>query len=268
MALFCIDAQSANKAQRTGVENYSFHLIEAMKRLPLLEGERVLLYSEKPLEGKLGDLPSGWSNKVLPWPPKKGWMTFRVAHQLKKDKPSVFFVPSQGVPRCKTPLLTTVHDFGYRRVPSVYDPSVRKRLMSVEKRLKRADHVICVSKMTQSDLLAFTDFTTENSTVVYHGYDKNLFQHQDDQVVTPVLNKYRLGKKFFLSVGRLEMKKNITLLIRAFELFKQRRGTGDPFELVLVGKKGFGFEKMKPFIEHSEYTDQIRVLDFVEDDDL
>ena len=77
--VYGIDAQSANKQKRTGVENYCRQLIEAMKLHQLEGGEQVVLYSNTKLDQTLGELPQGWSSAVLNWPPGRGWMSMRVS---------------------------------------------------------------------------------------------------------------------------------------------------------------------------------------------
>ncbi|MDG1949847.1 MAG: glycosyltransferase family 1 protein, partial [bacterium] len=84
----------------------------------------------------------------------------------------------------------------------------------------------------------------------------------------PVLRQYRLGTKIFLVVGRLEKKKNVSTLIRAFELFKSRRGLGDPYELVFAGEPGYGFGAIKQYLQNVKAKESIKTLGFVPDEDL
>jgi glycosyltransferase involved in cell wall biosynthesis len=83
-----------------------------------------------------------------------------------------------------------------------------------------------------------------------------------------VLQRNRIGQHFFLYVGRLDQKKNIETIIRAFDQFKMDRGVGDPYELVLVGEQGFGLTSMKNWIDRSAAREQIRVLGYLPDADV
>src|SRR3990167_3704625 len=91
-----IDALSANKEKRTGVENYSRSLIQSLKNHPLQKDERVVLYSLSPLDEELSRLPQGWSSKTLSWFLKRGWMSVRMSWEMIFHAPTVLFVP--GVP--------------------------------------------------------------------------------------------------------------------------------------------------------------------------
>src|SRR5437762_2054610 len=118
--IFGIDASSANKEKKTGVEWYAYNLIQAMKQQALGADERVFLYSPTPLKGELGVLPAGWESKVLKWSLGRGWMQGRVSWEMFRRPPNVLFVPSQALPRVHpTATLTTIHDIGFARRPDL-----------------------------------------------------------------------------------------------------------------------------------------------------
>lgn len=269
--IFAVDASSANKERRTGVENYAFHLIEAMKKEPLLEGERVILFSPTELKGDLSQLPAGWESKVLNWRLKQGWMQCRVGWELFCRRPSVLFVPAQAIPRFSfgVRIITTIHDVAFRRTGNLYKASIRKKVASATLRaIKKAEHILTVSQFTKDELKSFYKVDEDKITVTPLAADTEIYRRLDNQTIESVLQKYRLGHNFFLSVGRLEKKKNVTTIIRAFELFKQNRGLGDPFELVLAGEPGFGYDEIKLYIERSSFKELIREIEYVSDQDV
>jgi len=265
--VFVIDASSANKERRTGVENYAREVIEAMKKQALREGEKVLLYSPTALDETLGTLPEGWSSAVLDWPLGRGWMAGRVRWELMRKKPSVLFVPAQAIPHAPkgVQIVTTIHDVAFARQPDLYEPSVRKRLQKVTRRAVRRAHTILVpSQATASDLLELYKVSQER--IVVTPLAPSIRQSATDPAKT--LQHYRLGTKYFLTVGRLEKKKNISTLIKGFELFKSRRGVGDPYELILVGEPGFGYEELKKYLDFSPQKNLIRSLGYVPDEQV
>ncbi len=268
-ALYAIDAHSANAKRRTGVHNYAFHLIQAMKNHPLQEGERVVLYSYEPLNEDLAKLPEGWTSKVLKWPPRHGWMSIRVRWELFKDKPSVFFVPAQAIPKTSVPTVITKHDIGWKFIPEVFEPADIKRLKrDTKKAVRDATHILAVSEATKKDLIDQFHIEPERVSTTVLAADTMMYHVVSEEEKQRVLQTYRIGKRFFLTVGRLETKKNIATIIRAFDVFKSHRGSGDPYELVLVGKPGYGYEQIKSYIDASPYKDQIRELGFVPDIDV
>lgn len=268
--VYGVDALSANKQKRTGVENYSRSLIEHMKSHALKEEERVVLYSIGELDNALGTLPQGWTSRVLKWPPRQGWMSLRVSWEMLRRKPSVLFVPGQALPIvCPRATVTTVHDLAFARRPDLYEPATRKRLKRVTKQaVKKASKIIVPSQATKQDLIELYRVDESRVVVIPEAANTNLFHRYTQEEARPTLQKYRLGTNFFLVVGRLEKKKNIINLIRAFELFKSRRGMGDPFELVFVGEPGYGYGEMKKYFELSPHKTQIRQLGYVEDEEV
>lgn len=268
MPTFAIDASSANKLNKTGVEMYAFQLIQAMKNHALNQNERVVLYSPTKLEGPLAELPSGWESRVLAWPLRFAWMRARVSWELWKSKPNVLFVPAQGLPiggKC----LTTIHDVAYLHRPDVYESKARKRVASVTRRsIRVAAKLLTVSETVKQDVVNMFRIASDRVVVTPLAADPSVHHVRTQQEIDSVLNALRVGKHFFLYVGRLDKKKNVETLVRAFDQFKKDRGVGDPYELVLVGTPGFGFESVKKWIHESASRESVHVLGYLSDDQM
>ena len=275
---YAIDAWSANQKKKSGVEMYAFQLIQNMKNHALQENERVVLYSPTKLEGALAELPKGWEEKTVAWGTKSswfpvGWMQARMSFELFQHPPSVLFVPSQGLPRqlpfSSYPIVTTIHDLGFLRSPNVYDSASRKRLTKLTKRsVKNASHLMTVSDFSKSEIVSLYHTSPDRISTTPLAADTSIYKRLSREEIEPVLQRHRIGKHFFLYVGRLDQKKNVETIIRAFDQFKLNRGVGDPFELVLVGEPGFGFGSMKNWIDHSSSKQQIHTLGYLNDADV
>jgi glycosyltransferase involved in cell wall biosynthesis len=83
--------------------------------------------------------------------------------------------------------------------------------------------------------------------------------------VDKVREKYRLESPFVLSVGRLEPRKNLERLIRAFDRVRRRMDPG--LELVIVGKEDFRHEAIHREAERLP-AGTVRFLGPVPDEDL
>ncbi len=252
LTTFAIDSSSAEKSSRSGVEWYAYHLIEAMKRQALGADERLVFYS-----------PS-----TLKWPLPFGWMKGRVSWEMLRRPPAALLVPAQGLPLFGN-RAAVVHDVGWRRVPGAYDPSQRRRLER-ETRLavKRSRLIFAVSEFTKRELVELFRADPERVVVAPNAVNPAVYRALDAAEIAPVLQRHRLGRHYFLYVGRMDAKKNVKTLIRAFELFKADRGTGDPFELVLVGSPGFGFWEIKKYVEHSSARESIKYFGYLPDTDV
>lgn len=268
--IIAIDASSAAKVQKTGVEWHCFYLIEALKKQPLAPDERVVLYSSAPLEGELALLPPRWESRVLGWPPKRGWMAVRVSWELFRRAPDVLFVPGQSLPRYagKARLATTIHDIGFARMPQLYPARERRRQESVVLRaMKRAAAIFAVSLFTKNEVQDVYKVSSERLTLAPNALPA--LEPVSRDAIAQLHTRLRLGPKSFLCIGRLEEKKNVLTAIQAFELFARVRGVGDPFELHLAGRPGAqGYAAIRQLIDTSPVKDRIKELGYVEEEDL
>lgn len=267
--LIGIDATSANKKERTGVEWYAYHLISELKKIDLGE-HQVVLYSRKPLVDDLSPLPEGWRSQVLRWS-LPGWNTIRLAWEMLRAAPEVLFVPGYKIPWVHPKRsIVTIHDLGADRIPDLYEPKERARLKkSTKQSVARASQIITVSEFSKNELVDVHQVPREKIRFTPLAADTTVFTKVDQASMRRVREKYRLGKHYFFHVGRLEAKKNVATLIRAFEIFKRNRGVGDAWQLVLAGQPGFKYQtEIKPYLEQSPVKDSIRELGYVPQADL
>lgn len=263
-----IDASRANNAQKTGVEWYAFFLIEEMKKI-VPESVNVVLYSEKPLEGDLGVLPANWSSKVLRWPPRRFWTQIRMSYEMLFHAPDVLFVPAHVFPLIhprKT--VMTVHDVAALRFPKSYNFFERwYSLWSAKYAVKNLWRVIVPSIFTKNELKALIDSNQKNIVLVNHGFGQKFTEQKSETEIVETLKKYKIKKPFLLSVGRLEEKKNNVATIRAFEMLRQSYHH-DEMQLVLIGKPGYGGEKVEAAIHTSKFAKDIIHPGYVEQADI
>jgi glycosyltransferase involved in cell wall biosynthesis len=99
---------------------------------------------------------------------------------------------------------------------------------------------------------------------VHHGADEGIFNRAED--CSAVLKKYALGSfPYVLFLGRIERKKNILNLVRAFEAVA---GKEKDVRLVLAGVPGIGYNDIAAYIQHSAYADRVREIGFVPREDI
>lgn len=254
--LIGIEASHANKDKRTGVEEYCWRIIQELKK-QIPSDVRVVLYSERPLAGELGAVPANWETKILPWPFKKGWSQIRLSFEFLFNPPDVFFAPGQLVPFvCPKNTVATVHDSAFMAYPGAYGFFSRQYLKIMNRLvLKKSKTIITPSEFTGQELRRLYNYDVSRVKVVPHGYDKDIFKKIElaEEEKNNFLAKYKITKPFYLSVGRLEEKKNTAGIVRAFDLIKNDADT----QLLLVGVPGRGFEEVNRAIEMSPNKNDI-----------
>ncbi|PLX26165.1 hypothetical protein C0581_05145 [Candidatus Parcubacteria bacterium] len=263
-----IDASRANETQKTGVGWYAYHVIQELKKQTPRDVE-VVLYTNKPLQGDLADLPSGWTQKVLKWSPKRLWTQVRLSWEMLLHRPDVLFIPAHVFPLIhpkKT--VMTVHDIAAITFPGSYSWFERwYSVWSARVALKKLWKIITPSEFTKSELesLKVRKFKSDKIHVIHHGYDKRYSENENKVEIEKALDKYGLKKPFLMSIGRLEEKKNTVRIIKAFE---KLRLTTENLQLILIGNPGHGYDKVKKVIDNSKYKEDIITPGWVDNNDL
>ncbi len=255
--------------KKTGVERYVERLVAEMMMFPLVEGDSVLFYVSH-LPSTSYNLPAGWTWRVLSFPFPKGWTHLRLSYELWRNPPDVFFNPSHEIP-CfvsrKTKVISTVHDVAFRKVRGLYSAkNVARQEWAIARVIKKASILLAISEATKQDLVSLFHVPESRIVVTSLGVDAAHFAVAD-RARDEVLQRYRLAHgRYVLFVGRLEEKKNVVTLIRAFAELRKGLGVGHPLELVLAGRWGFGEERIKNVLKAA--GEGIRVVGFVPDADL
>ncbi|MDD5043406.1 MAG: glycosyltransferase family 1 protein [Patescibacteria group bacterium] len=267
--LIGIDASRANKKEKTGTEWYSYYLIQEFKKLNS-EGDQFILYSKEALCDGLENLPPNWRSKILTSSLRRFWTQWRLSWEMIKDKPDILFVPAHTIPLIHPKrTVTTLHDIGFERFPEIYNfQELAYHRFSARFAIKHAKRVITVSNFSKQEMIDIYGADPEKISVVYNGYNSDLYKKLPKEEASSILEKYNISQPYFLFLGRLEEKKNVAGLIRAFNLLMRDERFGD-YKLVLVGRSGyFGYQKIKDEIFHSPVKDKILELGWVEEQDL
>ena len=246
-----IDASRANRKQKTGVEWYSYYLIQELKNNPQKTGDKFILYSPDKLINKLGNLPLNWEFKQLSWPIRYVWTQIRMAIEMLFNSPDLLFVPAHALPFLSfTKSITTIHDIGFKRFSKHYSFWQRIYYSLAHKwSIKKACKIITPSNFTKKEIIKLYNVPENKIVVIPHGYNKDIYNNKKTQVdINLVLEKYKIKKPYFLYVGRLEKKKNVLGLLLAYKKFISNINKNKVPDLVLVGKPGYGYEQISNVI--------------------
>lgn len=257
-----INAKAALQQPRTGLEEYTYQLISHLISQAQSRGlaSQMLLYvpAWRHMPQEFLAVPI----RVISAPFM--WTQLRLAAELAWQTPSVFFNTEQILPLfAPKRSVVTVHDLAYEIFPREYAPRHRAYLQFVTRHaVHKAKKIIAVSERTKRDISKYYAVPQRKIEVIYHGFMHN--QLKDPEDVAHDINARKLlptHNPYFLFVGRLEKKKNIVRLIEAFEYFCAR--TKEPFDLVLAGAPGFGYEQIAYAIKHSPYASRIHESGYV-----
>jgi glycosyltransferase involved in cell wall biosynthesis len=255
-----IDASRASNDLRTGTENYSLNLILNLAKVDRYN--HYILYVRDQYAKELDTLPKNFEIKIIP--NKKFWTQIGLSAEIYRNKPDVLFVPAYVLPII-TPKTTaiTVHDLAWKYFPEAYDKrQIKIQELSIKRAIKKKSKIIVYSKSTYNDLVKYFKVDKNKVFFVEMGFESSIINED----MSPELSK-KIVEPFILSVGRLEIKKNTINLIKAYKTLRKERKI--KHKLVLVGKPGFGNEKIQEEIGRAgEIKKDIIQTGFVSDSDL
>ena len=250
--------------RQSGVSRYIERLLLTLPNVMADDDELLMLRSrsfegpgmDAPIAAKVGDrvrrlferptLRTGWEQTFLP----------AQAFRLGVD---VLHGPVNVVPILATcPLVVTVHDLAYLRVPEVV-PARRRQYFAKMTSLatRRADHVIAVSESTKADIVELLGVKPERITVTPLAADERFRPLQEDEIASFRASQ-GLTKPFVLYLGNIEPRKNLPALLRAFD----RLAPEVEHDLVIVGGVGWMMETFDATLAGMTHRDRVRIQGF------
>lgn len=244
--LIGIDASRYGHETATGVERYSFYVINGLiEKASSQKKHKLILYSKNQLKlpPHLNCDPKFVKFKIIHR--KRFWTQIGLAKEMKKNPPDILFVPSHTLPLIHPKKsVITIHDVAFKHLKKSYSMIQYLYLnWSTGFAVKNAQKIIVPSECTRSDLIHFYKCPREKTNVVYHGYEPLPDLYMNPSQEDDVLKRFWLQPrtKFIFFIGRLETKKNIENLLRAFAVFTKDH---KDWKLLLCGKRGIGFNKI------------------------
>ncbi len=274
-----IDGSRAFLEKRTGIEEYSYQAIKHLR--DKLNGHQVVLYLRKNQE--LGiknqnfEFPENWKVKVINF--SRFWTQIGLSLEMLLHPVDVLFVPAHTAPIIHpTKTIVVIHGLEYEFCPKAYSfwEKIYMRC-SIKFSCEWASKIISVSKNTKKDLMRLYNVPENKIEVICEGYNSNfqfpIFPPKADQPLAgnfqtisnvKIFNDLK-NTPYFLFVGRLEERKNILGIIEAFEILKEKYQI--PHKLILAGRGGYGYRKIKMQISKSKNKDDIIETGYISDEE-
>lgn len=144
---------------------------------------------------------------------------------------------------CPCPLVCTIHDICFEHFSDIFTKReyFRQKLL-IKFAAKHSKKIITVSQMSRKDI-ADRYGIDENKIAVVYNAPKESFKQIDlsEEALVELKRKFEIKKRFILSVGNLQPRKNLVRLIKAFVSLRRQELEFD-YQLVIVGKKAWMFD--------------------------
>lgn len=159
--------------------------------------------------------------------------------------------------------VVTIHDVLFESHPQYFQPLFRLRSRILMRwAAYQAEHIFTVSEFSKREIGQRYGVPEGRLTVTTNAADSARFYPGADGADFLEHRGLRTGS-YFLTVGRLEPRKNHVTLFKAYALMGQ-----DAPPLVVVGQKDFGFEAMFRVIAQAGLQSKVIFLDNVGDKEL
>lgn len=192
----------------------------------------------------------------------------KIGQIVNKAGCDLFHTPYIVAPsNLQCPLLVTVHDV----IPLLFPKSLPNfRIRRAYKSLladavRKADHIITVSTVSQSYLLANFSMPLSRISVILDGVSGE-FGPRGQPECDAVSREYGLKQPFILWLGEFLAHKNVEKLVGAYASLSARLRSG--YLLVLAGDKGDGWEAARKEAENRKVEGRVLFPGYISDPDL
>ena len=235
-----LEITRANKDNKTGTEWYAWHLYQEFKKIE--KRNKFYIYFNNDLAEKLREVPANFYLMRLLWRFSKIWTHLRLCLELLIHPVDKFFATNALPLLTRGEIILTVHDLGFLRNPELYHPLERiYQRVSHFFAIQRAHKIIAISEATKKDILYYYPKAKHKIKVIYDGYNDKAFKVRSNKEKEGIKEKYNLPDKYLLYIGRLETKKNIQNLIKAYKKIKNKE-----IPLILGGRAGnYGYQEIR-----------------------
>ena len=258
-----VDGNEANVEKKVGVSVYTLNLLKYFAKIADQE-HYFFVYLKNSPSLELPEENNYFKYKVI-----KGnflWSQIYLPIYLSTHREiDVYFSPAHYLPSfCPVPQVVTIHDLAYQYFPNDFTKKDLWQLKNWTRlSVKKANTIIAVSKTTKKDIVKYYDVNDTKVAVVYNGYEKkdqiSNIKNQNDSL------KIKNKEKFILFVGTIQPRKNLSVLIDAFNKFLEQNKN---FKLVIVGKKGWLFDSIFEKVKTMSLEDKVIFTGHVSDTEL
>jgi len=161
------------------------------------------------------------------------------------------------------PTIVTVYDLSFLRFPRRINRTNRLYL-SLFTRISciKARRIIAISEHTKQDLVSLLGVKNNKVDVIYPGLGRN-FKRASEESVNKFRERKGLPERFIFYLGTIEPRKNLSVLIHAYNKIKPKN-----VKLICAGDKGWLYKEVFRIVEELHLGRDIMFPGFVPKDEL
>ncbi|MEM1155430.1 MAG: glycosyltransferase family 1 protein [Pseudomonadota bacterium] len=190
-----------------------------------------------------------------------------LAQRLQSFSDHVFFSPNFSMPPIASPSIVTVHDLSIFHFPE-FHPRDRVNFLKdqILHSVEHAGRLVTDSGFVHRELIELLSVAEDRISVVPLGVSP-AFKPRSRSSIASTLARYGIADTgYVLSVGTLEPRKNLALLLRAYH--EQSSALKRSFPLVLTGASGWKDKALMHYLQKLQQKGEVIYLDYVPEEDL
>ncbi|NVO18227.1 MAG: glycosyltransferase family 4 protein [Bacteroidetes bacterium] len=253
---------------RSGLGNYSRSLLTMLSEY--YPENKYLLYHNlrkselyEPVFGQRIMPPRHLFSHAFP----SAWRSYYIKNDIKLDSLDLYHGLSNelpfGIRKSGVKTAVTIHDLIFKRYPELYKKADRFIYdIKFSHACRVADMVFATSEATKQDIIEFYKIPEAKIKVTYQTCDALYRKRIVDAERSAIRMMYKVSKDFILTVGTIEERKNMLVILKALQIGKL------DIELVIVGRATPYLEQLKEYIAQHKMESQVKVLHNVDSYDL
>ena len=192
--------------------------------------------------------------------------SFYSSRKIEKNV-RLFHATDHRIPKLKnTTVVATIMD----PIPLAHPEWVSGRYKGLKRALFKkmgqwTDHIITISEYSAEEIQEHFSIPRSQISVIPLGVDEKCFNRVPKQKKDEVLLRHNLAPEYFLYIGTLQPRKNITRLLDAFLQLPDELQRKHP--LVIIGRNGWNCESLVERLNKLKTSNRVFWLDYVSFED-
>jgi glycosyltransferase involved in cell wall biosynthesis len=198
---------------------------------------------------------------------KRRWWGIGLPLHLSRNSFDLFHGTNYEIPLwSRRPSVVTIHDLSLLLHPEAHEPYlVRRARWRLPLMAKRASKIITPSTSVKNEVCEQLGVPSGKVAVTPEA-PRTAFKRREDAQVVELRKRFGIEQQFILFVGTIEPRKNLRLLVEAFD--QLLRTTSLSPKLVIAGGQGWLMDDFNAFIRQKRLEERVCLTGYLADDDL
>jgi glycosyltransferase involved in cell wall biosynthesis len=198
------------------------------------------------------------------------WRLGLIAASARWARADLIFTPSPNtLPLGVLPVAVTIHDAMPERLPAEMVAGRKGLRMNIWLAAKFSQKILTDSEHSKKDLVELYNLPPEKVSVIYLGYDRDIFNTSpvDSNRRASLWARHGIHGRYILHHGMVHLRKNLGRLIHAYDLLLDRHPSLG-LQLVLAGPFGQGSEQIHKIANERATNNRVIFTGPLDDEDL